>query len=270
MSEPPSVAIVQPPRTTLSMRVGVVMPAYNAERTLERTFSELPHEMISEVILVDDASSDRTVEVAKSLPISVFVHKQNYGYGGNQKTCYAEALKRNLDIIVMVHPDYQYDPKLLPHVVQPILEGKADVVFGSRMKQRGDALKQGMPLWKYIPNLVLTSCENLVFGLRLSEYHTGYRAFHRRVLERVNYQSNSDNFIFDQQIVAQIVDKQFHITEVYVPAKYFPEASSAGVIASCVYGLSILLMLWEFLLYRLGAVSPARYVDHWSRYSRVK
>jgi glycosyltransferase involved in cell wall biosynthesis len=252
------------------MTIGIVMPAYNAERTLERTFSELPHEMITEVILVDDASSDRTVEVAKALPISVFLHEENYGYGANQKTCYTEALKKELDIIVMVHPDYQYDPKLLPQLVQPILDGKADVVFGSRLQQRGDALQQGMPLWKYLPNIVLTFLENVVFRLRLSEYHTGYRAFHRRVLERVNYQSNSDNFIFDQQIVSQIVDQGFRIAEVYVPAKYFPEASSVGFLGSCVYGLSIVALLVEFSLYRFGVMCPARYVNHQGRYHRVK
>ena len=242
------------------------MPAYNAEATLEQTFSDLPHEMISNVILVDDGSKDRTVDVARSLPIDVFQHRQNYGYGANQKTCYTEALRKNLDVIVMVHPDYQYDPKLLPQVVQPILEGEADVVFGSRLKKRGDALKQGMPIWKYVPNIVLTFLENVTFGLSLSEYHTGYRAFHRRVLERINYHANSDNFIFDQQIV----DQRFRISETYVPARYFPEASSVGFFGSCRYGLSILALLAEFLLYRCRLVQPTRYVDHRARSRAVK
>lgn len=252
------------------MKIGVVMPAYNAARTLERTYNELPHEMISDVILVDDASSDQTVELAKTLPISIFRHVKNYGYGANQKTCYTEALKKDLDIIVMVHPDYQYDPKLLPQLVQPILAGEADVVFGSRLQRRGDALKQGMPSWKYVANIALTYLENTVFRLNLSEYHTGYRAFRTRVLEEVNYQHNSDNFIFDQQIVTQIVDKKFCITEVYVPARYFPEASSTGLLASCVYGFSILGLLAEFCLYRLRVIHPPRYAAHRERYYRVK
>lgn len=270
MSQPASSVASETPATTPRMKIGVVMPAYNAERTLERTFSDLPHEIISEIILVDDASQDRTVEVASSLPIIVFRHNDNYGYGANQKTCYTEALKRDLDIIVMVHPDYQYDPKLLPQVVQPILEGKADVVFGSRMQRKGDALKQGMPWWKYISNITLTWLENRVFGLRLSEYHTGYRAFHRRVLERLNYHANSDNFIFDQQIVSQIVAKRFRIAEVYVPAKYHPEASSASFVASSIYGVSILILVVRYGLYRAGLIRPARYVDHHGRYQRIK
>ncbi len=266
-------SVQEPPKTAARLKIGVVMPAYNAERTLERTFLDLPHDMISEVILVDDGSRDRTVEVAKrlgKLPVSIFVHKQNYGYGANQKTCYTEALKKDLDVIVMVHPDYQYDPKLLPDVVAPILDGRADVVFGSRMQKRGDALKQGMPLWKYVPNIVLTGLENLVFGLRLSEYHTGYRAFHRRVLQSVHYHANADSFIFDQQIVSQIVDRRFRIAEVYVPAKYFPEASSASFVASCIYGLNILALLCEFILYRLRLATPARFLDHVDRYHRVQ
>jgi glycosyltransferase involved in cell wall biosynthesis len=259
-----------PPVATRRMKIGVVMPAYNAELTLEQTYSDLPHDIVSEVILVDDASSDRTVEVAKSLPISVFRHNENYGYGGNQKTCYTEALKKDLDIVVMLHPDYQYDPKLLPLLVQPILSGSADVVFGSRMQKRGDALKQGMPWWKYLANVSLTALENLGFGLRLSEYHTGYRAFHRSVLEQVNYHANSDNFIFDQQIVAQIVNRGFRIAEVCVPAKYFPEASSVGFFGSCVYGLSILTLLVEYVGFRAGLIRPARYLMLGGRYHQVK
>jgi glycosyltransferase involved in cell wall biosynthesis len=258
------------PITATPMKIGVVMPAYNAERTLEKTYGDLPHDMISQVILVDDASKDRTIEVAKTLPISVFSHVRNYGYGGNQKTCYTEALKMDLDVVVMLHPDYQYDPKLLPLLVQPILDGKADVVFGSRMQKRGDALKQGMPWWKYVSNIGLTAVENGAFGLALSEYHTGYRAFHRRVLERVNYHSNSDNFIFDQQIVAQIVNQGFRIAEVYVPAKYFPEASSVGFLGSCVYGFSILALVAEYLAFKSRLLRPARYLTLGGRYQRVK
>ena len=182
----------------------VVMPAYNAARTLEKTHAELPHDVVGKVIVVDDGSSDETVKIARDLGLETFVHNRNYGYGANQKTCYAEALKTNADIIVMVHPDYQYDPTLLPDVVKPIVDGKADVVLGSRLMGTSP-VKQGMPWWKYISNRFLTKLENLVFHLHLSEYHTGYRAYRRDVLEAVNFGMNSDGFIFDQEIMAQFV-----------------------------------------------------------------
>lgn len=177
-------------------KVVVVMPAYNAGRTLRLTYEELPKDAVSLVILVDDGSTDETLEVARNLNLEIFVHDRNYGYGANQKTCYAEALKAGADIVVMVHPDYQYDPTLLPQIIEPIVKDKADLVLGSRLL-RGSAIRQGMPWWKYLGNRALTRLENRVFGLSLSELHTGYRAFRREVLESVNYAMNSDGFVFD-------------------------------------------------------------------------
>src|SRR5579884_3580546 len=180
-------------------KVVVVMPAYNAAKTLHMTYAELPRDLVDLVILVDDASSDETAAIARELGLELFVHNRNYGYGANQKTCYREALKAGADIIVMVHPDYQYDPKLLPQVVEPIERGEADVVLGSRLMQ-GNPMRRGMPWWKYVSNRFLTILENRVFGLRLTEYHTGYRAYRRQALEAVNLETNSDNFLFDQEI----------------------------------------------------------------------
>src|SRR5581483_11002237 len=186
-------------------KVVVVMPAYNAEKTLRLTYADLPHDLVDLVILVDDGSTDETIRIARELKLEVFVHNRNYGYGANQKTCYREALRAGADLVVMVHPDYQYDPRLLPEIIQPIAEGRADVVFGSRLLA-GDVVGQGMPWWKFLANRFLTGLENRVFGLNLAEYHTGYRAYRREVLEAVNLDMNSDNFVFDQEIVAQFVD----------------------------------------------------------------
>ncbi len=204
-------------------KVVVVMPAYNAAKTLRITYADLPPALVDQVILVDDGSSDDTVKIARELGLELFVHNRNYGYGANQKTCYREALKAGAEIIVMVHPDYQYDPKLLPQVIEPIERDEADVVLGSRL-MAGNPMRQGMPWWKYVSNRFLTFLENRVFGLRLSEYHTGYRAYRRAALEAVNLETNSDNFLFDQEIVAQFVDSGMRIREVPVPARYFPEA----------------------------------------------
>jgi glycosyltransferase involved in cell wall biosynthesis len=231
--------------------VVVVMPAYNAARTLKMTYAELPHDSVDMVILVDDGSTDDTVAVARELNLKLFLHDRNYGYGANQKTCYAEALRAGAEIIVMVHPDYQYDPRLLPDIVHPIQRGEADVVLGSRLKS-GSALSGGMPWWKYISNRFLTGVENWVFGLHLSEYHTGYRAYRREVLETVNFRLNADKFIFDQEIVAQIVDAGFRIAEVPVPTRYFAEASSASLLASIRYGCGILWLVGRYLLHRAG------------------
>jgi glycosyltransferase involved in cell wall biosynthesis len=227
--------------------VTVIMPAYNAARTLEWTYNELPHDIVDEVILVDDVSADDTIKVAKRLKIKAFLHKQNKGYGGNQKTCYREALKTKADIIVMVHPDYQYDSSKLPQLIKPLIDGKADVGFGSRMLG-GGALKGGMPFYKYLSNKFLTGMENLVFGLKLSEYHTGYRAFRREVLENIPFQLISDDFIFDQDIVAQIVYFKYRIAEIGVETRYFEEASSINFWRSAKYGLSIFLTLGRYLL----------------------
>jgi glycosyltransferase involved in cell wall biosynthesis len=232
-------------------KVVVVMPAYNAAKTLHMTYQDLPHEIVDLVILVDDGSSDETAQIARDMGLELFVHNRNYGYGANQKTCYREALKAGADIVVMVHPDYQYDPTLLPEIVRPIQEGRADAVLGSRLMGT-NPIKQGMPWWKYISNRFLTGAENVTFGLNLSEYHTGYRAFSREVLESVNLETNSDKFIFDQEIMAQMVALGMRITEVPVPTRYFAQASSASFFQSTIYGFSILLLLAKYLIHRWG------------------
>lgn len=232
-------------------KVVVVMPAYNAAKTLHMTYADLPHDSVDLVILVDDGSKDETARIARDLGLEVFVHHRNYGYGANQKTCYREALKAGADIVVMVHPDYQYDPTLLPQIIQPIIDNQADVVLGSRL-MGSSPMAQGMPWWKYISNRFLTELENQVFGLKLSEYHTGYRAFRREVLEQVNVEMNSDAFIFDQEIMAQIVEIKMRITEVAVPTRYFAQASSASFVQSSIYGLSILTLLARYMMHRTG------------------
>jgi glycosyltransferase involved in cell wall biosynthesis len=232
-------------------KVVVVMPAYNAAKTLHMTYQDLPHEVVDLVILVDDGSSDETAQIARDMGLELFVHNRNYGYGANQKTCYREALKAGADIVVMVHPDYQYDPTLLPEIIRPIQEGTADAVLGSRL-MGANPMKQGMPWWKYFSNRFLTWAENVTFGLKLSEYHTGYRAFRRQVLESVNLETNSDAFIFDQEIMAQMVALGVRITEVPVPTRYFAQASSASFIQSSIYGCSILALLGKYLIHRWG------------------
>ena len=249
-------------------KVVVVMPAYNAGRTLRMTYEELPKEAVHLVILVDDGSTDRTLEIARELGLEIFVHNKNYGYGANQKTCYTEALKAGADVVVMVHPDYQYDPTLVPQMIEPIGRGEADIVLGSRLKA-GSALAQGMPWWKFVANRFLTWIENRVFGLSLSEYHTGYRAFRREVLETVNFTANSDGFVFDQEIIAQAVAARFRIAEIAVPTRYFAEASSAGVAASTVYGLRILAVLFWYLMHRTGARRSRRFDSIHARYTRL-
>ncbi len=248
-------------------KVVVVMPAFNAARTLRMTYADLPHDMVDLVILVDDGSSDETARIARELGLELFLHNRNYGYGANQKTCYREALHAGADIVVMVHPDYQYDPTLLPQIIQPIRDDAADVVLGSRLMGM-NPMRQGMPWWKYIPNRFLTWVENRVFGLRLSEYHTGYRAFRREVLESVNFQMNSDRFIFDQEIIAQIVNLGMRITEVPVPTRYFAQASSASFWASSVYGLSILWLLFRYRLHRARLLRQRQFDSLYQRYER--
>lgn len=251
-----------------SPKVVVIMPAYNAAKTLKMTYLELPHDVVDLVLLVDDGSSDKTVEIARQLDLEIFLHNRNYGYGGNQKTCYIEALKEGADIVVMVHPDYQYDPTFLSLVIEPIERGEAEVVLGSRLM--GDSpIKQGMPWWKYLGNRVLTKIENQGFGLHLSEYHTGYRAFNKQVLETVNFHINSDGFIFDQEIIAQIVEAGFRIKEVSIPTRYFPEASSAGFIASSIYGLGILWLVFRYSLHKLNIFPQKKFQSLRRRYTKL-
>lgn len=255
-------------KATQKQRVVVVMPAYNAAETLQRTYGDIPHERVDKIILVDDASTDRTVEIAKALNLSVYVHRRNFGYGANQKTCYTEALADGADIVVMLHPDYQYDPTLLPSLIDPIERGEADVVLGSRLLI-DDALKRGMPWWKYVSNRFLTGLENKVLHLRLSEYHTGYRAYSRDFLQRVPFLGNSDKFVFDQEILVQAVHNGFRIKEVPVPTRYFPEASSASFVDSTIYGLRILSLMARYVVHRAGLLRQPRFEAYEARYTRV-
>jgi len=231
-------------------KVIVVMPAYNAEKTLGKTYGDIPMNLISEVMLGDDCSKDNTVAIAKKLGITVLVTPMNLGYGGNQKMLYREALKRKADIIVMLHPDWQYDATKIPELIGPILKGERDVMLGSRVLG-GGTLAGGMPIWKYISNRFLTFCENLTLGLKLSEYHTGMRAYSRKVLETIPFDSNSNDFVFDTEVLAEVARYKFRTGEIAVPCRYFPEASSVNFIRSTVYGLST---LWVCLKYLLGLI----------------
>jgi len=251
--------------TQAKPKVVVVMPAYNAAKTLHLTYGDVPRDMVDSIILVDDHSSDETVKIARQLGLELFVHTRNYGYGANQKTCYREALKAGAGIVVMLHPDYQYDPTLLPQIIQPIVRGEADIVLGSRLLG-ADPVKQGMPWRKYVANRFLTGLQNRTYGLKLSEYHTGYRAFRREALEAVNWQMNSDNFIFDQEILTQAINLKMRITEVPVPTRYFPAASSASFVQSSVYGLSILWLLFRFLLQKNGLLRQRQFDSLLRRY----
>ena len=241
-------------------RIVVVMPAYNAAQTLERTHGEvLEHAFVDEVILVDDASRDQTVALARTLPrTTVHVHPHNRGYGGNQKTCYGLALAAGAGVVVMVHPDYQYTPKLLPAIVAPIVHGVYDVMLGSRILG-GTARAGGMPLYKYVANRALTAAENLLLGAKLSEYHTGYRAYSRRVLESLPLEANSDDFVFDNEVIAEILWRGFSIGEVSCPARYFEEASSINLTRSLKYGFGCLGIALQFRLAAMGLTSNARF-----------
>ncbi len=230
-------------------RVIVILPAYNAALTLERTFAEIPRDIVDEVILTDDASRDATVTVSERLGIHTLRHDHNMGYGANQKTCYAEALARGADIVVMLHPDYQYSPKLVTAMASMIASGHYDVVLGSRILGRG-ALAGGMPLYKYVFNRLLTFTENVLLGLKLSEYHTGYRAWSRRVLQALPLERCSDDFVFDNQMLAQAAWANFAIGEISCPTRYFAEASSINFRRSVTYGLGVLQTAAEFRLAR--------------------
>ena len=232
-------------------KIAVVMPAYNAASTLEKTYHEIPHDIVDEIILVDDASLDNTVEIAKSLQIQTIIHPENRGYGANQKTCYKEAFEKNADIIIMVHPDYQYTPKLITAMVSPLAEGVFDCMLGSRILGIG-ALKGGMPLYKYVANRFLTLIQNFLLNYKLSEYHTGYRAYTRELLESIHWEENSDDFVFDNQILAQIIYAGYAIGEISCPSLYAEESSSINFHRSVVYGIGVLGTSIRFRLAKWG------------------
>lgn len=236
-------------------KVVVVMPAYNASSTIEQTFNEIPQDIVDEIILCDDKSLDNTIDVAQTIGIThIIAHQHNKGYGGNQKSLYNKALEMNADIIIMLHPDYQYTPKLIPAMVNIIGEGLYPVVLGSRILGNG-ALDGGMPLYKYIANRLLTFIQNILVNQKLSEYHTGYRAFNKEVLESISYNSNSDDFIFDNQLLSQIIYKKYPIAEISCPTKYFPEASSINFSRSVTYGLGVIKISVMHFLQRVGIAS---------------
>jgi len=253
-------------------KVVVVLPAYRAEKTLARTVGDIPHDVVDEIVLVDDASSDNTVELSSRLRLRTFTHETNLGYGANQKTCYLEALKLDADIIIMLHPDYQYDPRLVTAMSAMVASGIYDVVLGSRIL--GSTARQGgMPLYKYVANRLLTLFQNLILSAKLSEYHTGYRAFSRRVIETLPLLANSDDFVFDNQMLTQAIAFGFPIGEISCPTKYFPEASSINFRRSVVYGIgvvatSLLYRLWRWRLVRTSLFSERPTLRLGSRYYR--
>ncbi len=235
-------------------KIVVIMPAFNAEKTLEKTYKEIPFEFVDDVVLVDDASQDRTIEVARRMGIRTVIHETNLGYGANQKTCYRTALELGADIVIMVHPDYQYTPRLIPAMASMIAYGEFDAVLGSRILGVG-ALQGGMPLYKYIANRFLTLFENILLGHKLSEYHTGYRAFLREVLEKLPLEKNSDDFVFDNQMLAQLIWFGYRIGEVSCPTKYSHDSSSINFRRSVVYGFGVLKTSFQFRLQKWGILS---------------
>ena len=240
-------------------KIVVVLPAYNAAATLRQTFEEVPRDLVDEIVLCDDASTDETVLTAREIGIGhIIEHKRNRGYGGNQKSLYNKALELGADIVIMLHPDYQYTPKLIPSMVNMIGEGLYPVVLGSRILGKG-ALKGGMPVYKYLANRGLTFIQNLLVNYKLSEYHTGYRAFGREVLESIAFNDNSDDFVFDNEMLSQIIYKGFTIAEVSCPTKYFEEASSINFSRSTKYGLGVLRVSFMHLLQRMGLVKLKMY-----------
>jgi glycosyltransferase involved in cell wall biosynthesis len=238
-----------------SQKVCVVMPAYNAALTLERTVAEVPRDVVDDIVVVDDHSTDRTAEVARALGLHTIEHDRNRGYGGNQKTCYTAALARGADIVVMVHPDYQYTPKLIPALVSCVSSGLYDVALGSRILG-GGSLQGGMPMYKYVANRFLTFTENVLLGEKLSEYHTGFRAFSRRVLETLPLEENDDDFVFDNQMLVQAVSFGFRIAEVTCPTKYFDDASSISFTRSVKYGFGVLGAAAQYRLKQFGVGDP--------------
>jgi len=242
------------------MRVVVVLPAYNAEKTLQRTLADIPKGSADEVLLVDDCSRDGTVALARRLGLPVVVHERNKGYGANQKTCYTEALRRGADIVIMLHPDYQYDARLLPLMTELIAGGVCDVVLGNRIRTRREALKGGMPLYKYLFNRGLTGLENLLTGQNLGEWHSGLRAYSRKVLETIPWERDADDFVFDQQFLIQAAYFGFRIGDIPAPVRYFPEASSIDLLHSVAYGLKTLGALGRYLLHCAGLADDALFL----------
>jgi glycosyltransferase involved in cell wall biosynthesis len=232
-------------------KVVVVLPAYHAEKTLERTVADIPNEIVDEIILVDDFSTDNTVAIAQKLGLSIFQHEHNEGYGANQKTCYKMALERGADIVVMLHPDYQYDPKLIRYFVHFIAEGYFDVMLGTRIRSRREALAGGMPIYKYLANRLLSLFENIVSGQNLSEWHTGMRAYKSEVLENIDFENHSNDFVFDTQVLFRIVEKGYRIGEISVPVRYFNEASSINFTRSVRYGVGTVFVALNYFLKRL-------------------
>jgi glycosyltransferase involved in cell wall biosynthesis len=232
-------------------RVIIVMPAYNAATTLEKTVRDIPPGFRDEIILVDDGSKDDTVRIAKNLGLNVFVHDENRGYGANQKTCYNEALRRGADIVIMIHPDYQYDSSLAPLFAEIVEKGVCDIILGSRVRTRKECLDSGMPLYKYLSNRLLTILENVITGQNLSEWHTGYRAYSRKVLETIPYHKNSDDFLFDSQLLIQAAFFGFKIGDLPVPCRYMSEASSINISRSIVYGIGTIKTIFQFILQKL-------------------
>ncbi|MFM7056800.1 MAG: glycosyltransferase family 2 protein [Planctomycetota bacterium] len=255
MPSSPSPLIPRPSAVPEKPRVIAVMPAYNAASTLEATLRDIPADAVDEIILVDDCSRDDTVAVARKLGLTVIRHDRNTGYGGNQKTCYSEALRRGADIVVMIHPDYQYDSRVIPVAAELIRIGNVDVVLGSRIRTRAEALQGGMPAWKYIANRCLTIFENVVLGQNLGDFHSGFRAYRREVLETIPWQLNSNDFVFDTQFLAQAVFLGFRLGDIPVPVRYFDEASSINFRRSLRYGL---LTLWVMLAFWLNRTGLAR------------
>ena len=235
-------------KKTKKDKVVVVMPAYNAEKTLKKTLNDITPGVVDDIILVDDGSHDKTVVLAKKLGIKTFVHPQNRGYGGNQKTCYTLALNEGADIVVMIHPDYQYDSTLTGEIIRPIVQGRFDIVLGSRIRNRSEALAGGMPAYKYFFNRMLTILQNILLGQNLSEYHTGFRAFHKDVLKKLPFHKFSDDFVFDQDILVSAILEGFKIGEIQVPVRYFPDASSINFKRSMKYGLEIVKDLALYLM----------------------
>ena len=233
-------------------KVIVIMPAYNAERTIAQTFADIPKQSVAEIILTDDASTDRTVEIARSLGITVICHPENKGYGANQKTCYDLALQKEAEIIVMIHPDYQYDPRVIPFAIGFLTTDICDIIIGSRVRTRRETLAGGMPRYKYFSNRALTLIENLILGQNLGDFHSGFRVYTRAVLERIPYHANSDDFVFDTEFLAQAVFFGFRIGDIPIPTRYFKEASSINFARSLTYGLQTLAVMAKYLLRKTG------------------